>query len=97
MWKLLLGLHLVPTPRTGPHLSLPSPDSPSEPRLQRVHPLLQSSTYYSLISREPSPMFAKIRNDSFRTLATDQQFRSQVGEERLVRCLEAFVWRQLGR
>jgi hypothetical protein len=41
-------------------------------------------------------MFNKIKNDSFRTLATDHQFRSKVGEERLVRCLEAFVWRQLG-
>lgn len=41
-------------------------------------------------------MFSKIRNDTFRTLATDLEFRQRVGEERLVRCLEAFVWRQLG-
>lgn len=47
-------------------------------------------------SRSASPMFSKIRNDTFRTLATDLEFRQRVGEERLVRCLEAFVWRQLG-
>jgi hypothetical protein len=41
-------------------------------------------------------MFSKIRNDTFRTLATDLEFREKVGEDRLVRCLEAFVWRQLG-
>lgn len=41
-------------------------------------------------------MFSKIRNDTFRTLATDKEFMDKVGEERLVRCLEAFVWRQLG-
>lgn len=42
-------------------------------------------------------MFSKIRNDTFRTLATDLNFREKVGEVCLVRCLEAFVWRQLGR
>ena len=61
-----------------------------------VHPLLDADTYYGLTSRDPSPMFNKIRNDTFRTLATDMEFREKVGEERLVRCLEAFVWRQLG-
>ncbi|GAA5912420.1 hypothetical protein JCM6882_005507 [Rhodosporidiobolus microsporus] len=60
-----------------------------------VHPLLDAETYQDLISRDPSPMFSKIRNDTFRTLATDKEFMDKVGEERLVRCLEAFVWRQL--
>ncbi|GAA5848636.1 hypothetical protein JCM8547_004581 [Rhodosporidiobolus lusitaniae] len=60
-----------------------------------VHPLLESQTYHDLISRDPSPMFSKIRNDTFRTLATDKEFMDKVGEERLVRLLEAFVWRQL--
>lgn len=41
-------------------------------------------------------MFSKIRNDTFRTLATDKEFLDKVGEEKLVRCLEALVWRQLG-
>ncbi|GAA5991305.1 hypothetical protein JCM5350_005328 [Sporobolomyces pararoseus] len=61
----------------------------------RVHPLLNADNYHSLISRDPSPMFSKIRNDTFRTLATDEEFLEKVGEEKLVRCLEAFVWRQL--
>ncbi|GAA6052740.1 hypothetical protein JCM3770_003530 [Rhodotorula araucariae] len=59
-----------------------------------LHPLLSASTYQDLISRDPSPMFSKIRNDTFRTLATDKAFLEKVGEDRLVRCLEAFVWRQ---
>lgn len=41
-------------------------------------------------------MHDKIRNDAFRTLATDQDFLDKVGEEKLIRCLEAFVWRRLG-
>jgi cell cycle arrest protein BUB2 len=41
-------------------------------------------------------MYSKIRNDTFRTLATDQEFLDKVGEEKLVRCLEAFVHRQIG-
>ncbi|BGP13888.1 CDC16 protein [Rhodosporidiobolus nylandii] len=60
-----------------------------------LHPLLDAENYQDLISRDPSPMFSKIRNDTFRTLATDKEFLDKVGEEKLVRCLEAFVWRQL--
>lgn len=41
-------------------------------------------------------MYTKIRNDTFRTLATDEGFKERVGEERLVRLLEAFVGRTLG-
>ncbi|GAA5965216.1 hypothetical protein JCM3765_006358 [Sporobolomyces pararoseus] len=63
----------------------------------QVHPLLNADDYHNLISRDPSPMFSKIRNDTFRTLATDEEFLEKVGEEKLVRCLEAFVWRQLGQ
>ncbi|GAA5853099.1 hypothetical protein JCM9279_000857 [Rhodotorula babjevae] len=59
-----------------------------------LHALLDAQTYLDLVSRDPSPMYSKIRNDTFRTLATDQEFLDKVGEERLVRCLEAFVWRQ---
>lgn len=61
-----------------------------------VHPLLKADRFYDLCLRPPSLMLTKIRNDTFRTLATDQQFKDKVGEERLVRLLEAFVWRQLG-
>ncbi|KAG0654634.1 hypothetical protein C6P46_001557 [Rhodotorula mucilaginosa] len=46
-------------------------------------------------SRDSSPLHEKIRNDAFRTLATDQDFLDKVGEEKLIRCLEAFVWRRL--
>ncbi|GEM09676.1 bub2 protein [Rhodotorula toruloides] len=60
-----------------------------------LHPLLDCDVYQDLISRNPSPMFSKIRNDTFRTLATDKEFLEKVGEEKLVRCLEAFVWTQL--
>ncbi|GAA6062349.1 hypothetical protein JCM10212_005691 [Sporobolomyces blumeae] len=80
VWKLLLHLHDIP---------------PSAPFDASIHPLLDAETYLNLASRDPSPMFAKIRNDTFRTLATDQAFLDKVGEEKLVRCLEAFVWRQI--
>lgn len=40
-------------------------------------------------------MFEKIKNDSFRTLATDNEFLEKVGEEKLIRLLEAFVFRHV--
>ncbi|KAF8590898.1 TBC-domain-containing protein [Ramaria rubella] len=39
----------------------------------------------------------KIRNDTFRTLATDRGFKERVSEEMLVRLLDAFVWRNHDR
>ncbi|GAA5910987.1 Bub2p [Sporobolomyces salmoneus] len=83
IWRLLLHLHHVPSPSDPADLT------------PLVHPLLDSDNYHNLVSREPSPMFTKIRNDTFRTLATDQEFLEKVGEDKLVRCLEAFVWRQI--
>ncbi|GAA5862256.1 hypothetical protein JCM3774_004839 [Rhodotorula dairenensis] len=80
LWRLLLRLHELPEPAVD----------------QGVHPLLDAQAYLDLASRAPSPMYSKIKNDTFRTLATDQEFLNTVGEDKLVRCLEAFVWRQLG-
>lgn len=34
-----------------------------------------------------------VKNDTFRTLATDTQFKGKVKEDMLIRLLEAFVWR----
>lgn len=85
MWKLLLRLHLPPA-GTNPH---------ADPHAD-IHPLLDAESYYQLLLKPPSPMYQKIANDTFRTLATDREFRDKVGEDRLIRCLEAFVWRQLG-
>ncbi|KAI5479649.1 cell cycle arrest protein BUB2 [Pseudohyphozyma bogoriensis] len=79
LWKLFLRLNVVPNDHHD----------------EVVHPLLDAEQYYHLVSKEPSPMFNKIKNDTFRTLATDREFKEKVGEEQLVRCLEAFVWRQL--
>ncbi|KAL8278014.1 hypothetical protein RQP46_009646 [Phenoliferia psychrophenolica] len=80
VWKLLLRLHLPPA---------------TDDAIPEIHPLLQAENYYQLILKPPSPMYQKIANDTFRTLATDLEFRDKVGEDRLIRCLEAFVWRQL--
>jgi cell cycle arrest protein BUB2 len=54
---------------------------------------LEASTYLSLLAKGPSPMHDKIRNDAFRTLATDQNFKARVNETTLIRVLDAFVWR----
>ena len=37
-----------------------------------------------------------VRNDTFRTLATDTDFKGKVREDMLIRLLEAFVWRSQG-
>lgn len=61
--------------------------------LLRVKPT-NSSYYVNLIRRGPSAAYTKIRNDTFRTLATDVHYRSKVSEEALIRVLNAFAWRQ---
>ncbi|POW02718.1 hypothetical protein PSTT_11610 [Puccinia striiformis] len=49
--------------------------------------------YFDLASRPQSTWYPKIRNDTFRTLATDSTFKQRVHEDMLVRLLESFVWR----
>lgn len=62
--------------------------------LLRLPATLHPESYIALVSyAEPSPACEKIRNDAFRTLATDQEFRDKVGEDRLIRLLDAYVWR----
>nr|QBH67530.1 RAB domain-containing cell division control protein [Ustilago esculenta] len=54
---------------------------------------LDISSYLSLVAKGRSPSHEKIRNDTFRTLATDQGFKERVKEEKLIRLLDAFVWK----
>jgi len=41
-------------------------------------------------------MHDKIQNDAFRTLATDDNFKTRVDEASLIRVLDAFVWHYMG-
>lgn len=38
-----------------------------------------------------------VKNDTFRTLATDTQFKGKVKEDMLIRLLEAFIWKNHGQ
>ncbi|KIJ40942.1 hypothetical protein M422DRAFT_48953 [Sphaerobolus stellatus SS14] len=58
---------------------------------------ISSDEFASYVSRGPCSVRDKIRNDTFRTLATDRGFKERVSEEMLVRLLEAFVWRNQDR
>ncbi|CAG8680972.1 2283_t:CDS:2, partial [Scutellospora calospora] len=40
-----------------------------------------------------SCVYDKVRNDTFRTLATDKKFLERVNEDMLIRVLNAFVWK----
>lgn len=55
-------------------------------------PPMKTNDYLSLVRRGPSPAYAKIRNDTFRTLATDLLFRRNVSEASLIRLLNAHAW-----
>ncbi|KZS90187.1 TBC-domain-containing protein [Sistotremastrum niveocremeum HHB9708] len=71
-------------------------DSTLRPRIWKI--LLQvndvnTESYLHWVSRGPCEVRDKIRNDTFRTLATDLAFKSRVREDMLVRLLDAFVWR----
>ncbi|KAF8971039.1 bub2 protein [Flammula alnicola] len=54
---------------------------------------LPTDTYLRYVSCGPCQVREKIRNDTFRTLATDKGFKERVREDMLVRLLDAFVWR----
>jgi len=58
---------------------------------------LPTDTYLHYVARGPCQVREKIRNDTFRTLATDKGFKERVREDMLVRLLDAFVWRSHGR
>jgi cell cycle arrest protein BUB2 len=56
-------------------------------------PPLPTDVYVDLVHQGSSPAYAKIRNDTFRTLATDPLFRRRVSENSLTRVLNAVAWR----
>jgi cell cycle arrest protein BUB2 len=56
-------------------------------------PVLETDSYLDLIHRGASPAYSKIRNDTFRTLATDPLFRRRVSEASLIRLLNAVAWK----
>jgi cell cycle arrest protein BUB2 len=55
-------------------------------------PPIPTDSYLALVHRGASPAYAKIRNDTFRTLATDPLFRRRVSEASLIRLLNAVAW-----
>ncbi|MCJ1306402.1 hypothetical protein MMC25_000044 [Agyrium rufum] len=56
-------------------------------------PAFSTDTYLALVHRGPSPAYSKIRNDTFRTLATDPLFKRRVSEASLIRLLNALAWK----
>ncbi|ORX35248.1 rab-GTPase-TBC domain-domain-containing protein [Kockovaella imperatae] len=57
---------------------------------------LHAEDYLRYVAMGPSEVSTKIKNDTFRTLATDTQFKGKVKEDMLIRLLEAFVWKNHG-
>ncbi|KAJ3492137.1 hypothetical protein NLI96_g233 [Meripilus lineatus] len=64
--------------------------------LLRVHNV-SADLFLAYVGRGPCEVREKIRNDTFRTLATDRGFKERVREDMLVRLLDAFVWRNHDR
>lgn len=56
-------------------------------------PPQQTKSYLDLVGLGASPAYAKIRDDTFRTLTTDPLFRRRVSENSLTRVLNAIAWR----
>ncbi|KAG0361057.1 hypothetical protein BG005_009281 [Podila minutissima] len=53
---------------------------------------VSAQEYVSLVKRGKPDEYGKIRNDTFRTLATDKKFLDVVDEDSLIRVLCAFAW-----
>nr|GAT57749.1 bub2 protein [Mycena chlorophos] len=58
---------------------------------------LSAESFLNYVARGPCEVREKIRNDTFRTLATDRGFKERVREDMLIRLLDAFVWRNHDR
>lgn len=56
-------------------------------------PPVQTDAYLDLVRQGASPAYAKIRNDTFRTLTTDPLFRRHVTENSIARILNAIAWK----
>ncbi|KAJ9048973.1 CDC16 protein [Entomophthora muscae] len=54
---------------------------------------VSAGEYLQFVAKGPSPMFEKVNNDTFRTLATDKKFLERVQESMLIRVLNAQVWK----
>lgn len=54
---------------------------------------MSTDEYLLLVEKSASDSYGKIRNDTFRTMATDPLFRNKVSEPALIRVLNAFAWR----
>ncbi|KAF9070900.1 bub2 protein [Rhodocollybia butyracea] len=83
-------------PSSAASIDPPAIDPTLRPRIWKI--LLRvndvsANTYLQYVSRGPCEVREKIRNDTFRTLATDRGFKERVREDMLVRLLDAFVWR----
>ncbi|ORY29797.1 rab-GTPase-TBC domain-domain-containing protein [Naematelia encephala] len=76
------------------------PGRPSlRPRLWKLFlqiDTLHGEDYLNWVSLGSCDVSSKIKNDTFRTLATDLDFKGKVREDMLIRMLEAFVWKNAG-
>ncbi|KAF8532558.1 rab-GTPase-TBC domain-containing protein [Gautieria morchelliformis] len=80
---------------------IPSEADPTlRPRIWKILLLVDdvsAEEFAGYVARGACTVRDKIRNDTFRTLATDRGFKERVSEEMLVRLLDAFVWRNHDR
>ncbi|KAK7693735.1 hypothetical protein QCA50_003307 [Cerrena zonata] len=79
---------------------IPSADPTLRPRIWKILLRVQhvsADMFLEYVARGPCEVREKIRNDTFRTLATDRGFKERVREDMLVRLLDAFVWRNHDR
>ena len=56
-------------------------------------PALPTDDYLGLVHRGRSPAYDKIKNDTFRTLATDTLFKRRVTDASITRVLNSVAWR----
>ncbi|KAF9167244.1 hypothetical protein DFQ26_005203 [Actinomortierella ambigua] len=83
------------TPTTTPPAGKPSIRARIWKLLLEVHHV-SAQEYISLVKMgkpEVNGTYNKIRNDTFRTMATDKRFLDVVDEDRLIRVLCAFAWK----
>ncbi|KAJ3194387.1 hypothetical protein HK101_002860 [Irineochytrium annulatum] len=97
--RLILSEGVPDHEETFASTTAPAPTTPSCSLRGRIWKALlgiyrvSALEYVTLNNKGPCDVYDKLKNDTFRTLATDRLFKSRVDEGTLRRCLNAFVWK----
>jgi len=94
IWKLMLGVESLHPQEYLRYVSMGPCEVSTKSESLAAFQLRSTGVGTSIRScGEMSKELIAVKNDTFRTLATDKEFKGKVDEDMLIRLLEAFIWK----